>query len=640
MRNLLVALLALVLAAAAIPSHAAEIHRAIEAGDTEAVAALLAKNPALVSARDEAHLQDYPLHAAAIHGQVEIARMLLDAGAAVDAGDVDESTPLDDAALTGNADVARLLVSRGADVNHRDNNGASPISFAVSGGREEIVDMLVAAGAKLDHRNNDGTTLLHFATVRNQVDLAKRLLAAGADVNAARLNGETPLHWAAYARGTDVARILVDRGAQVSVPDTTGETALCNAAVRGNVPLCRLLLDSGAEVNVSNDFGMTPLMWASRQDVVHVATLLIAHGADVNLRNERGESALALAVDNGNAEMVDVLLKGGARIDFRDENEGRTPLHTAALEGYTDVVERLLNRGAYLESRDNSNGTPLAYATRYGHDRIARLLRDRGASPNSAPTDCIVDFASVPPPPRGEADIWFLEHSGWAVRTANHFLVFDYFEGGRRADTPRLCNGCINPEELRVEDVTVFVSHEHRDHFDPVIFDWRETIPNVKYVLGCGAEGAPPHEFLGPRVTRTIDGMRVTTIESNDTGVGFVVEVDGLVLFHAGDHANRHRDFSGPYRAEIDYLAGRGIRPDVAFLPVSGCGFGDQIAVAMGVEYALETLKPVTFIPMHAGSACWRLKEFIAEREYEFPETKMTAPDNVGDRIHYGRSAS
>jgi L-ascorbate metabolism protein UlaG (beta-lactamase superfamily) len=140
---------------------------------------------------------------------------------------------------------------------------------------------------------------------------------------------------------------------------------------------------------------------------------------------------------------------------------------------------------------------------------------------------------------------------------------------------------------------------------------------------------------MGPREVRTIDGVKITTIKSNDPGVGFWVETDGVVIFHAGDHANRWQDFSGPYKEEIDFLAATGKRPDIAFMPISGCNFGDQEAVKMGVCYALETLKPLVFLPMHSGGGEHRYVEFVNEVGPKFPAVQMPAPQARGDRFRY-----
>jgi L-ascorbate metabolism protein UlaG (beta-lactamase superfamily) len=133
--------------------------------------------------------------------------------------------------------------------------------------------------------------------------------------------------------------------------------------------------------------------------------------------------------------------------------------------------------------------------------------------------------------------------------------------------------------------------------------------------------------------------MRISTIESNDSGVGFLVEVDGVRIFHAGDHANRLRDFSGPYAAEIDYLSTDFESIDLAFLPVSGCGFGDQEAVKMGVFYALKKLEPAVFFPMHGGKRSTRYSEYRKEAAEMGFETETVCAEGPGARFHFSRES-
>jgi hypothetical protein len=70
-------------------------------------------------------------------------------------------------------------------------------------------------------------------------------------------------------------------------------------------------------------------------------------------------------------------------------------------------------------------------------------------------------------------------------------------------------------------------------------------------------------------------------------------------------------------------------------MPISGCGFGDQEAVKMGVHYALETLKPRVFFPMHSGGGEYRYRDFIGDCRDDFPDTQMDAPVDKGDRFRY-----
>ena len=160
-------------------ARAGEIHDAVAAGDAARVAALLRAHPELVRAPNENQTRDLPLHTAAIGGQLEIARLLLDAGAEIDGFDADESTPLHVAALNRHPELVDLLIARGADVNRRDRNGAYALSFAISGRDSVVVRHVLDAGADLNFSSATGTQLMHLAVSRGLWDIVDRLLASG-----------------------------------------------------------------------------------------------------------------------------------------------------------------------------------------------------------------------------------------------------------------------------------------------------------------------------------------------------------------------------------------------------------------------------------------------------------------------------
>jgi len=137
-----------------------------------------------------------------------------------------------------------------------------------------------------------------------------------------------------------------------------------------------------------------------------------------------------------------------------------------------------------------------------------------------------------------EAIIWYLGHSGWTIKTKNHLLIFDYVGTGRRPTEPSLTNGHINPSEIKDQHVFVFVTHEHADHYSRTIFDWEKSVRDITYIFGWQALTEQKYVCIGPRQRKKIDDMEILTITSTDAGVGFFIKVDGLVIFHAGDHAH------------------------------------------------------------------------------------------------------
>lgn len=622
------------------PAGGAEIHRAVAAGDRAGVEALLRADPSLVRVPAGTRDAELPLHIAAQIGDVAVTRLLLDAGAEVDGLDVDESTPLHVAALRRKAPVVQLLLDRGADVNRRDRNGGYALSFAVAGRDTSIVRMMLQAGADLNYRSATGATLLHLACSRGLWDLADVALTRGQDVNAGDAAGSTPLHHAATVNDSARLARVIAMGARVDAVDSSRTTPLQVAMMRNAHGAAKALLAAGADPNRPNHDGWSPLKFAVRAADPTMLRLLLAHGADPAAPDPGPWPLARVAVETQNVELLGALLDRGMPLAAADTANGHTALHVAALGGRADVTRLLLEHGAEPAARDLAGLTALDLAVRYGHRGVAEALAGHGAPRAAGKATTTPGAAAARRVAPGEAAIWYLGHSGWAVKTRGHFLVFDYGQSnlGLPPDLPALCNGHVDPAELRGQRVTVFVSHVHADHFDPGVFRWREQLPGIRYVLGFQPDSAPPHEFMPPRETRTVDGMRVTTIRSNDTGVGYVVEVDGLVLFHAGDHANRRRDLTGDYTPEIEFIRAQGLRPDIAFLPISGCNFGDHVAVEIGADWTLRTLAPGMFLPMHGGFMECRYGPANAECNQRFPGIRTASVENRGDFVRYRRA--
>jgi ankyrin repeat protein/L-ascorbate metabolism protein UlaG (beta-lactamase superfamily) len=618
----------------ALPALGGEIHRAIEAGDAARVQQILASDPGAVSQRDEDQFHNLPIHTAASAGNVEIARILLDAGAEIEAGDSDNTTALAVAALRGHEDLVAFLIERGADVNRRDRKADCPLSFAVAARDTVVIRRLLEAGADLYYRNPHGDTLLHNASARGLRDFVEYLLSQGAEIDAANQDGATPLGYSAMRGQIEMTRLLLDRGANPNSGRQGQLSPLFYTTWENRVECARLLLERGAQVDRPGFRGMTALQRASEAGSAEFVKLLIDHGTDVNHVDERGSTALLGAAAKGYADRVELLLAAGADPNLGKDEGGRSSLQLSALGGYAGVVRQLLAKGANPDITTPGGEPPLELARYYGNDQAASALVEGGARSGGAKR---IDrsLAALGKVGDNEAVIWFLGHSGWAVKTRNHLVLFDYFSEGASPDEPALCNGHVNPSEIAGEKVAVFASHFHGDHFSPAIFEWQQQVPGISYFLGLQPQNAPSYEYMAGRMEKTVGDLRILTIPATDAGVGMVVVVDGITIFHAGDHANGRDGLMKEYKDEIDYLADKGIRPDVCFMGIRGCSLGQPPQVKEGVYYALKTLKPKVFIPMHAMGQGWAYREFVDEAQREFKSIEMAAPDNRGDHFVY-----
>lgn len=642
------------------------IHTAAEAGDIAAVTALLEEDAELLQARNAGG--STPLHTASEAGMMEIVELLVSHGAEVDAGDNENTTPLGVAAVGGHLNVIEFLISKGADPLAVDDNGHTALHWAAFNNHVDVAGILLDLGVDINAANSGGTTALHGAAFSGHTAMVEFLLSKGASLNLNQ-GGYTPLVLAAYRGKTDVVRVLIEQGADTSIwadwqsplhmaarsgnPETVGlllsEGADVNARLEdspaplipaiesGSVEIVNLLLDSGADVRGGWDSGYTALHFAVQQGNCEIAEELIRRGAAVNAADEDGTSPLDVAVREGNTEIVGILIENGAKVNDRDKHYGRTPLHIAAADGNGDIVGVLLANGGGVNDEDREGYTALDLAARYGHKDVAELLAARGGKSDKK----IENYGYCPllgkQIDKGEALLWYTGHCGWAVKTRKHFLVFDYWKRGADPASPCLANGHINPAEISDLDVVVFVTHEHRDHFDTTIFDWERRIDSITYVFGFRPEDlpeyrrsgyhGPEYEYVGPRESTVIGDIKISTIRANDAGVGFLVEVDGVTLYHAGDHAGWAEGEKQGYIEEIDYLAGVSGEIDIAFLNVTGCHAHNPDALREGTYYTLERLKPRAVIPTHAGG-----REFVYGQAIE-----RAAEDGIGAAYAYPR---
>ncbi len=217
------------------------------------------------------------------------------------------------------------------------------------------------------------------------------------------------------------------------------------------------------------------------------------------------------------------------------------------------------------------------------------------------------------------AAVYYLYHSGFAVKTKEHFLIFDYYNDKPDSGERNINNGVISAEDLEQHDnVCVFVSHSHYDHFNPIIFQWAEANPKIRYFLSSDVqtqEDNPNCYKMDPYQEIVQEDIRVKTYGSTDEGVSFCVELDGLNIFHAGDLNCWYWYYeSTPEELEEDYQKFvvemekiKGEKIDVAFFPVDP---RLKEYYYMGGEYFIKHMEPEIFIPMHFGEQYSITKEF------------------------------
>ncbi|XP_023373943.1 ankyrin-2 isoform X32 [Otolemur garnettii] len=323
-----------------------------------------------------------PLHIAAHYGNVNVATLLLNRGAAVDFTARNGITPLHVASKRGNTNMVKLLLDRGGQIDAKTRDGLTPLHCAARSGHDQVVELLLERGAPLLARTKNGLSPLHMAAQGDHVECVKHLLQHKAPVDDVTLDYLTALHVAAHCGHYRVTKLLLDKRANPNARALRGETALHMAARAGQVEVVRCLLRNGALVDARAREEQTPLHIASRLGKTEIVQLLLQHMAHPDAATTNGYTPLHISAREGQVDVASVLLEAGAAHSLATK-KGFTPLHVAAKYGSLDVARLLLQRRAAADSAGKNGLTPLHVAAHYDNQKVALLLLEKGASPHA-----------------------------------------------------------------------------------------------------------------------------------------------------------------------------------------------------------------------------------------------------------------
>ena len=231
-----------------------------------------------------------PLMLAAREGDVESARLLLAAGADVNAIAADGKDALGLAIFNGNYEMASFLIDNKSNVNQADAQGFTPLFWAV------------------DRRNMETAPNFPWMVTTDPLPLIKKLLDSGANPNAlvnntprARMRAGSPrivfataLMRAAFSADLELVTLLLSHGADARAISKDGETMVEAAAGLGfiqgyskgrseaeRLAVVKLFVELGADVNQADDYGITPLMVAGNMGDTTIIQYLVDVGADL-----------------------------------------------------------------------------------------------------------------------------------------------------------------------------------------------------------------------------------------------------------------------------------------------------------------------------------------------------------------------
>lgn len=326
----------------------------------------------------------HPFSQAAAFGHISIASYLLDLGVDALAVNAAGYSPLACAAMEGQLEIVKLLVDAWPDtLNQIIYNGFTPLHVAVGYEQEKTVRFLIEAGADINIICSSYRYNAHFLAAQcGHVGILQILEESGADPGIAISTGDTSLHQAAIHGHVEIARHLLGRDdPDVNRTNLGGETALFKAAKHGQVDYARLLIAAGADSNMGDDGSKNPLEIAAYFGHLEFVRMLLQNVNEDTDIKQLASSGILTAAAKGHREVVALLFENGASLG--PDTSDLTPLMVASIYGRLSVIEALINFGAEVNKAREDGITALHYAARNGHRPALELLLEMGADHTS-----------------------------------------------------------------------------------------------------------------------------------------------------------------------------------------------------------------------------------------------------------------
>lgn len=373
----------------------------IEAGDVRGLEQRLQRRLSPDATVPDPHEGEIPLLQWAVgNNKPELAALLLERGASVDAVTGRGRTALYLAVLCDSAELTSLLLAHDADPAHSDAKAITPLHDAALNGYAARAEQLLAAGAPLDPacalEGIEGATPLLLAVGRGHHATAQLLLERGADTAARYQEAQgSALHVALDTEDEAMVALLLRHGAALAAHNRNGDAplhyCLCWAwpDPARQARVLQALLEAGADANALTGGAhpsRTPLSCAVRcGGGPELLELLLRHGADLALRPRVGEnelfSAFEIALRSDNCAAAQVLAAAGARLDNVHPG-GRHTLVYLAERGSAEALRIALAAGAdpNLRAQDGTHEFPLAWgACIANRPELLALLAGAGA---------------------------------------------------------------------------------------------------------------------------------------------------------------------------------------------------------------------------------------------------------------------
>lgn len=352
------------------------------------------------------------LFLAAHFGHLEMVNFLLEQGADANilSNDPKGMTVMQAATCEAHPMVVQRLIDHGCDPEIKTARGDTALDMALMDRREEVIPVLLEALGGKDYPK--ASVALQFATADSH-SMVKALVAVTSlcysRIKGCDITGEYEwiswaieeggslikmpalrklLHYALEEKNLEMLKEVIGQGCDINTQLESTSTPLCFAVKHRNLPMMQLLLDAGADIDAFHGEGYNAVDEAiyNMNDAkdTEVVDLLLKYGACINRGKDPGHTAFSVVLLRG-PEWNDLavrMLDSVRDVDGDRDSMGSTLLHVATLRNHEDFIDRLLSKGADIESKDKYDITPFLLACQHSHKMLPVLL-ERGANINA-----------------------------------------------------------------------------------------------------------------------------------------------------------------------------------------------------------------------------------------------------------------
>lgn len=317
-----------------------------------------------------------PLHAAVQFGNIGAVKLCLENGATIDEIiEIDKSTPVHIACAQGSFEILRLMAQTQPDlfmevVHATDSMQMTPLHKAAMFDHIDIAAYLLEKSAFIDALDKEKRSPLLLAASRNCVKMVCYLLAQGSSI---KLKD---------SRLRNLIHLVIDQDSCSQQKDLTEKSSVGQFKVSSMSALERITTEVIKKenylelLNEQDINGCTVIHYASKYGYVNCLKLLISYGANIAMKNNDKQSPLHFAAKYGRyASCLQILNSENFKnhLNEKDSN-GMTPLHLAAKNGHTRVVQMLMQKGALIYKSYGNGNNPFHEAAVNGYTNCMRII--------------------------------------------------------------------------------------------------------------------------------------------------------------------------------------------------------------------------------------------------------------------------